>query len=83
MCSQLDQRLTPSLRVLGMPELMRFICDLVTKRDILALLRVCRQLYCNVAPLIWETIDDISVLIKLIPDVETLSDGTYIRFTVR
>lgn len=59
-----------SIRVFGIPELAQLIYKHLTKQDIIVLSHVCRQLHSSVVPLIWETVENLSAVISLIPDVE-------------
>jgi hypothetical protein len=51
------------------PQLLRMVCDSLEKHDHVVLLRVCRQLYRHLIPFVWETVDDVVALVKLIPGV--------------
>lgn len=57
----------PVLRVFNIPELGSLICAHVHKRNNASLSRVCRQLFHNVIPFVWESTDAIITLISMIP----------------
>ncbi|CEL60307.1 hypothetical protein RSOLAG1IB_09531 [Rhizoctonia solani AG-1 IB] len=56
-----------ALRVFGIPELAKIICDLAQKCDNAKLLRVCHQLFQDVRPYVWESTDAVVSLIEMIP----------------
>lgn len=63
----LSQTEPSSLRVFAIPELAHLICRPARKRDNVSLLRVCRQLFYNVCPFVWESTDAIVTIISMIP----------------
>jgi hypothetical protein len=64
--------MAPFLRLSDIPELLHMVCRLLEKHDHAVLLRVCRQMYQRLIPLVWEAVDDVIVLAKLIPGVKVL-----------
>lgn len=75
--------LSLSLRVFSMPELTRWIHKFSTEQDILALLRVCRHLHSCIIPLVWKTVKNVSVLIDLLPNVQSVLNTEATPSTVR
>ena len=71
----------PSSRVLELPELVSLICNYSETADLVKLLRVSRNLFHCVAPLIWRDLDGVTKLLDLIPvldsdRLELVSPGT-------
>ncbi|CAE6475130.1 unnamed protein product [Rhizoctonia solani] len=58
----------PLLRVFGIHELATLICKLLTMRDNARLLSVCHQLSQDIRSLVWEHVDAIEPLIRMITE---------------
>ncbi|CAE7176713.1 unnamed protein product [Rhizoctonia solani] len=56
-----------SLRVFEIYELVVLICELLSRRDNASLLCVCHQLSRVVRPFVWERIDTVEPLVRMIP----------------
>ncbi|KAF8601691.1 hypothetical protein BDV93DRAFT_524630 [Ceratobasidium sp. AG-I] len=69
MATPRDLPLAP--RVFCLPEIARLICGRVGRHDQTTLMRVCRQLYSDVIPLVWEFVQHLFVLLDIIPGIET------------
>jgi hypothetical protein len=68
----------PCLQVFGIPELACLICVHVQKRDNVSLLRVCRQLFCDIRPFVWEITDAIISLVSMIPGAGIFTDDDFL-----
>ncbi|KAG8701340.1 hypothetical protein FRC11_012252, partial [Ceratobasidium sp. 423] len=64
-----------ALRVFGIPELAKLICELIPRRDNASLLCVCHQLFRDVRPFAWERTDAVETLVRMIPETRV---GAYI-----
>ncbi|CAE6411531.1 unnamed protein product [Rhizoctonia solani] len=56
-----------ALKVFSISELTQLICSRTRKCDNVNLMRVCHQLFNNMLPLVWQTIDEANPLVSLIP----------------
>ncbi|CAE6340448.1 unnamed protein product [Rhizoctonia solani] len=56
-----------ALKVFGIPELAHLICGTIGKGDNVNLLRVCRQLFHDILPFVWEDVDEANILVSMIP----------------
>ncbi|KEP45234.1 hypothetical protein V565_298970, partial [Rhizoctonia solani 123E] len=55
------------LKVFGIPELAHFIYGIVKKRDYANLMQVCRRLFYNILPILWEKVSRPDMLVSMIP----------------
>lgn len=65
----------PALSVFGIPELTDLICKQVQKSDNARLLRVCRQLFHQVLPFVWDHTNSPLDLISMIPGGGIVTHG--------
>ncbi|KAL5638193.1 hypothetical protein ACGC1H_005033 [Rhizoctonia solani] len=61
------------LRVFSIPELIQLICAYALKQDITRLSQVSHQLFYNVSPHVWETVDNPVALALLIPGTSVMT----------
>ncbi|EUC56473.1 hypothetical protein RSOL_180070 [Rhizoctonia solani AG-3 Rhs1AP] len=61
------------LRVFSIPELVQPICAYALKQDITRLSQVSRQLFYNVSPYVWETVNNVVALALLIPGASIMT----------
>ncbi|CAE6471960.1 unnamed protein product [Rhizoctonia solani] len=63
-----DGSYNPSLRVFGIHELATLICKLLSRRDNARLLSVCHQLSYDIRSFVWEHINAVEPLVRMIPE---------------